>query len=182
MAIASLSGYAGRLADRIGPRLLLTGGAFLVAVAFAGMALTMPVMSLWAVTVPCVAVMALGMALLVSPLSSAVMLATPDADTGLASGINNAVARAAGLMAVAAMGALAGVVFSAVADGQLPGLEFGSLLDTTLAASDEALRVSASNRAFQAVAAISSVMCFGAALIAWLTQPHWRPGEKPTPD
>ena len=182
VAIASLSGYAGRLADRIGPRLLLTGGAFLVAVAFAGMALTMPVMSLWAVTVPCVAVMALGMALLVSPLSSAVMLATPDADTGLASGINNAVARAAGLMAVAAMGALAGVVFSAVADGQLPGLEFGSLLDTTLAASDEALRVSASNRAFQAVAAISSVMCFGAALIAWLTQPHWRPGEKPTLD
>ena len=179
VAIASLSGYAGRLADQVGPRLLLSGGAFLVAIAFAGMALTMPLMSLWTVTVPFTTVMALGMAMLVSPLSSAVMLATPDADTGLASGINNAVARAAGLMAVAAMGALAGIVFSAVAGDRLPGMEFGGFGDGTLAVAEETLRVAATNRAFQAVAAVSSVMCFGAALIAWFTQPHWQRGEKP---
>lgn len=179
VAIASLSGYAGRLADRIGPRLLLSGGAFLVAIAFAGMALTMPLMSLWTVTVPFTTVMALGMAMLVSPLSSAVMLATPDADTGLASGINNAVARAAGLMAVAAMGALAGIVFSAVAGDRLPGMEFGGFGDGTLEVAEETLRIAATNRAFQAVAAVSSVMCFGAALIAWFTLPHWQRGEKP---
>ena len=71
----------------------------------------MPLMLLWEVTLPILVLSAAGMAMLVSPLSAAVMLATPDADTGLASGVNNAVARAAGLIAVAALGAVASVVF-----------------------------------------------------------------------
>lgn len=178
LAIASLSGYSGRLADRIGPRLLLSGGALLVAVSYAGLALTMPMMALWTVTLPVLVIMALGMAMLVSPLSAAVMLATPDADTGLASGINNAVARAAGLMAVAAMGALAGIVFSNVIDGRLPGTEFGALADVPLSAAGETLRIEATNQAFQAVAIVASGLCFGAAAIAWFTQPSWRSGEK----
>ena len=109
LAIAIFSSRAGRLADRIGPRLPLTAGAALMGLSYAGLALTMPLMLLWQVTLPVLLLSAAGMALLVSPLSAAVMLATPDRHTGLASGVNNAVARAAGLMAVAALGAVASV-------------------------------------------------------------------------
>ena len=112
LAIAIFSSRAGRLADRFGPRLPLTAGAALMALSYAGLALTMPLMLLWQVTLPVLLLNAAGMAMLVSPLSAAVMLATPDRHTGLASGVNNAVARAAGLMAVAALGAVASVVFA----------------------------------------------------------------------
>lgn len=174
LAIAAFSSRAGRLADRIGPRLPLTLGAVLVGLAYAGLALTMPLMRLWQVTLPIMVLKALGMAIVVSPLSAAVMRATPDSDTGLASGINNAVARAAGLMAVAALGALASVAFAATMHGAAPGVEFGAAPATALPAGAETLRIAATNRAFQAIAAVAAMMCFVAALTAWFTQPSWR--------
>lgn len=175
--IAGLSSRSGRLADRIGPRLPLTVGALLVGLSFAGLAATMPLREMWLVTLPVLTVMGLGMSILVSPLSSAVMLATPDEDTGLASGINNAVARAAGLMAVAALGAVAGLVFAAALPAGVDAA-FGALPETQLSAAQEAARVAASDRAFQAVAAISAVLCLAGSAIAWFTQPHWRRGEQ----
>ena len=54
-------------------------------------------------------VFALGLALLVSPLTAAVLAAAPDRFTGVASGVNNAVARAGSLLAVAALPALVGL-------------------------------------------------------------------------
>ena len=134
-----------------------------MALSYAGLALTMKLMLLWQVTLPILALNAAGMAMLVSPLSAAVMLATPDSDTGLASGVNNAVARAAGLMAVAALGAVASVVFAASAGASLPGVEFGGLVAVPLEPAAESLRVFASNSAFQAIAAIAAAMCFLAA-------------------
>jgi MFS family permease len=177
LAIAGFSGMAGRLADRIGPRLPLTVGAAAVGLSYAGLAATMPMMRLWDVTVPVYLVSAAGMALLVSPLSAAVMLATPDADTGLASGVNNAVARAAGLIAIAALGAVASVAFDWTADGALPGIEFGQRISAPLDPQTESLRVAASNRAFQAIAGIASAICLAAAMVAWLTQPSWQHGK-----
>jgi MFS family permease len=175
LAIAMFSARAGRLADRVGPRRVLTAGAILMGLSYAGLAVTMPLMQLWQVTMPVLLLQAAGMAMLVSPLSAAVMRATPDADTGLASGINHAVARVAGLIAIAALGAVAGMVFAGVAGDGLAGVEFGQkiVLDPQL----ETLRIAATNRAFQAVAAIASVMCFVAAAIAWITQPAWREGS-----
>jgi len=178
LAIAIFSRRAGRLADRIGPRLPLTAGAVLMGLSYAGLALTMPLMLLWQVTLPVMLLNAAGMALLVSPLSAAVMLATPDHHTGLASGVNNAVARAAGLMAVAALGAVASLVFAAAAGANISGAEFGEMVAAPLDAAAESLRVAASNRAFQAIAAISSAMCFLAAAIAWFTQPAWQGGAR----
>jgi hypothetical protein len=83
LAIATFSSRAGRLADRIGPRLPLTGGAVLMGLSYALLALTMPLMLLWQVTLPVLLLNAAGMALLVSPLSAAVMLATPAGTPGL---------------------------------------------------------------------------------------------------
>lgn len=170
--IAVFSGLAGRVADRIGPRLPLTLGAALVGLSYAGLAMTMPLMRMWDVTLPILLLKAAGMAMLVSPLSAAVMLAAPDSEAGLASGVNNAVARAAGLMAVAALGAVAGVVFVSVAGGAA-GVEFGARPEMALDVATEAVRLEATNRAFQVIATIASAMCFVAAAIAWWTQPSW---------
>lgn len=177
LAIALFSGAAGRLSDRIGPRMPLTVGAALVGLSYAGLALTMPLMLLWQVTVPIYLVGAAGMALLVSPLSAAVMLATPDADTGLASGVNNAVARAAGLIAVAALGAVASTVFGWSAGDALAGIEFGAKVPA-LDNAAEATRVAASNHAFQAIALVASALSFVAVAIAWFTQPSWKLDER----
>ncbi|HHZ09232.1 MAG TPA: MFS transporter [Rhizobiales bacterium] len=181
LAIALFSGRAGRLADRRGPRLLLTLGALLVGLSYAGLAVTAPLMMMWQVWFPILFLQAAGMAMLVSPLSAAVMLATPDADTGLASGVNNAVARAAGLMAVAGLGAVASLAFSGVAGGRLPGIEFGARLVAPLDPAVAALRLEATNAAFAAVAAVSAAACLLAAIVAWTTQPAWdaAEGQKP---
>ncbi|TKT75214.1 MFS transporter [Aquamicrobium sp. LC103] len=178
LAIGLLSGLAGRFADRHGPRMILTAGAALVGLSFTLLALTIPLMDMWRVTFPVLAVMGLGMGLLVSPLSTAVMLAAPDSDAGLASGINNAVARVAGLLAVAALGAVAGIVFDRVFADAAPGIEFGVTLRNGLTPSVGMLRIQATNIAFQVIAAVSAAMCFLAAAIAWFTQPSWEKPEK----
>jgi EmrB/QacA subfamily drug resistance transporter len=169
--IAALSRLTGRAADRIGPRLFLTAGSLLVALAYAGLAMTMPLMRLWSVTLPLMMLAGFGMALLVSPLSSAVMNAVPDSDTGLASGVNNAVARAAGLMAIAALGAVAGLVFEGMMGASAAMVSFGVPPDTILDETTETARVAATNTAFAIVAATASAACLLAALIAWFSQP-----------
>ena len=58
----------------------------------------------WYEVLPGLVVFALGLALLVSPLTTAVLAAAPEENAGVASGINNAVARAGSLLAVAALG------------------------------------------------------------------------------
>ena len=171
--IALFSGSAGRLADQRGPRLPLTLGAAIMTASYAALALTMPLMQIWTVTLPILLLNGIGMAILVSPLSAAVMLATPDEDTGLASGVNNAVARAAGLIAVAALGAVGGLVFSKVVGVEAQGIEFGAFSQTPLPPAMETLRIEATNRAFQAIAWIAAAMCAISVVIAWFTQPAW---------
>ena len=137
----------------------------------------MPLMLLWQVTLPVLLLNAAGMAMLVSPLSAAVMLATPDRHTGLASGVNNAVARAAGLMAVAALGAVASVVF-AVGCRRRPARHRVRRADhAALDPQSESLRVAASNRAFQAIAAIAvgDVLAGGADRLVHATELAARP-------
>jgi EmrB/QacA subfamily drug resistance transporter len=171
--IALLSGPVGKLSDRIGPRLPMATGSAIVAVSYAGMGLMTEygVHAFWTGVLPLMVLMGLGMALVVSPLSIAVMTAIDDEDTGAASGINNAVARIAGLVAVAALGSVVALRYAGVAglSGGLP--EFGQPVGPDISAEMDALRVLASDKAFAAVAWISAVCCLAAAAAAWLTAP-----------
>lgn len=105
--IALFSPAAGRLSDRIGPGWPLTLGAALVALAYGLIAAFLPVGDLYTLILPAQVLSGLGLALLIAPLTAAVMAAAPEAEQGAASGINNAMARAAGLVAVALMGRIA---------------------------------------------------------------------------
>jgi EmrB/QacA subfamily drug resistance transporter len=115
--ISTLSARAGTLADRYGPGRMIGGGAALVSVAFALLAMLAPFRDFWFAVLPGTTLMGLGMALVVSPLSTAIMGAVSEDRAGTASGINNAVSRVAGLIAVAAMGSLAGAIYTSAGGG-----------------------------------------------------------------
>ncbi|MDH6543593.1 MFS transporter [Streptomyces sp. SPB4] len=104
-----LSARSAALGERIGPRIPLTVGPLLCA---AGMLLTLrigPDASYAADVLPAMVVMGSGMVTLVAPLTATVLASVDPGRAGLASGINNAAARAAGLLAVAALPLLAGM-------------------------------------------------------------------------
>ena len=114
LLLTFLSPPAGALADRIGPRPLLVAGPALsgsgfLLMAFAG--LTAGPAEYWTRFLPGMILLGLGMGLTVAPLSSTVMGAVDARSAGLASGINNAAARAAGVLAIAVIGALALSIF-----------------------------------------------------------------------
>jgi EmrB/QacA subfamily drug resistance transporter len=103
------SARAGALAQRIGPRLPMTAGPLVSA---AGLLLLLRVGpgASWAFDVlPGVVVFGAGLALTVAPLTATVLESAPDRFAGAASGVNNAVARAAGLLSVALVPGLAGI-------------------------------------------------------------------------
>jgi EmrB/QacA subfamily drug resistance transporter len=104
-----LSSRAGVLAQRIGPRLPMSVGPLVCA---AGTMLMLPIgAGAWYVSdvLPGVVVLGLGLSLLVAPLTATVLAAVDDRHAGVASGVNNAVARAAGLLAVAVLPVVAGL-------------------------------------------------------------------------
>ncbi|MEY9487295.1 EmrB/QacA subfamily drug resistance transporter [Streptomyces calvus] len=104
-----LSARSGELGDRIGPRLPLTVGPLLCAAGMLLMLRVGPDASYAAEVLPALLVLGLGMVTLVAPLTATVLASVDTARAGLASGINNAAARAAGLVAVAALPLLAGM-------------------------------------------------------------------------
>ncbi len=104
-----LSSRSGALAARIGPRLQMSVGPLVVA---AGLALSARIgASAGYVTdvLPAVAVLGLGLAITVAPLTSTVLAAVPAEHSGIASAVNNDVARAAGLVAVAVLPVATGI-------------------------------------------------------------------------
>jgi MFS family permease len=104
-----LSARVGRLAQRIGPRLPMTVGPLLAAAGLVLFARVGPGATYLGAVLPAVLVFGLGMTITVAPLTAAVLAAAPAEHAGAASGINNAVARTAGLLAVAVLPPLAGV-------------------------------------------------------------------------
>ena len=104
-----LSRRAGRLSQQIGPRLPMSAGPLLAA-AGALLMLRIGANPSYAVDVmPAVIVFGLGLSLTVAPLTTTVLAAVVDRHAGVASGVNNAVARAAGLLAVAVLPVVSGI-------------------------------------------------------------------------
>jgi hypothetical protein len=86
--------------------------------------------SLWTDVLPASIVLGAGITVLVAPLTTAVLAAAPTGQTGIASGINNAVARTASLLAVAAIPPIAGIAGRDFADPDVfdPGFRTGTLI------------------------------------------------------
>jgi EmrB/QacA subfamily drug resistance transporter len=188
LIIGALSRFAGgALAERFGPRLLLTAGSLVTAAGFALFALV-PLAtgdgSYWAAFFPALVVMGLGMTLTVTPLTTTVMASVPGERTGIASGINNAVARVASLIAVAALGIVFTWTHEAVLSTRLDALHIphraGPVMHAIApdaASSDSVARhdapvVQAENdaldAAFRAVALVCAACALGSALCAAL--------------
>jgi EmrB/QacA subfamily drug resistance transporter len=101
--ITLLSPRGGALAQRIGPRVPMTVGPLIVAAGTLLLAGVNGAQPYVVEILPGSVLQGLGMAMLIAPLTATVLAAAPDAQAGIASGVNNAVARAAQLLAVAAL-------------------------------------------------------------------------------
>lgn len=110
LLLALLSRWSGDWVDRVGPRPPLVLGPGLTGVGFGLLALpglgSTPA-NYWTTYLPGIVVMGIGMGITVAPLTTAVMTAVPRAQVGVASGVNNAVARTAGVLALAVLGGVA---------------------------------------------------------------------------
>jgi EmrB/QacA subfamily drug resistance transporter len=114
-----LSKRAGRAADRFGPRLFMGLGPLLAA---AGLVLMQRIDAhpdYWTDVLPALLVFSLGLSATVAPLTATVLADADEQNAGIASGVNNAVARVASLLAVAALGAVVSSSFSQSIDDTL---------------------------------------------------------------
>jgi EmrB/QacA subfamily drug resistance transporter len=99
-----LSRWSGGLVNRYGPRLPLILGPLIVSAGFLLFALLPAQGSYWLTLFPAILVLGFGMAVTVAPLTTVVMSSVDEDHVGAASGINNAVARVAGVLAIAVLG------------------------------------------------------------------------------
>ena len=124
--LTALSRWAGGLVDRRGPRLLLIAGPLVTGLGFLAIGLpglTRGPADFWTTFFPGIALVGAGMGLTVAPLTTTVMGSVPQDYSGTASGINNAVSRTAGVLAVAGVGALALLVFAGSLRSQTASLD-----------------------------------------------------------
>ena len=162
--------FAGTVADRFGPRLSLTAGPIIAAGGLALLAFADLGKSYWAGVFPAIGVLSIGMTITVPPLTSTVMASVGDAHAGIASGVNNAIARVAGLLAVAALGAVLFAGFSRHLAGMTPA-GANDALNAVLAGQAEV--VAGATAAFdRALRTVMLVTALGAALggvVGWLS-------------
>jgi MFS family permease len=123
-----LAARGGALGARIGPRVPMTVGPIVMGGGVAWLSLVGAGTSYWTGVLPPVCVFGLGLSLMVAPLTSTVLAAAPEDRTGIASGVNNAVARAGSLLAVAALPVAVGLSGDQYADPVAFDRAFGAAL------------------------------------------------------
>ena len=145
LVMLAFSARSGALSARIGPRLQMTVGPLIVGAGLLLLTRATDPGSYWTQVFPAVLLFAIGLAVTVAPLTSTAMGAAPPEHSGVASAINNVVARAAGLLAVAVLPLLAGLTGAA------------ALSSTELASG------------FRTAMLISSLVCAAGGVLAALT-------------
>jgi EmrB/QacA subfamily drug resistance transporter len=155
LLMLTLSGYAGELSERIGARIPMTGGPLLMAGGFLLMLRIEPDSGYISDVLPGVFILGLGLVATVAPLTATVLSSVEDHHAGIASGVNNAVARSAQLMAVAAIPMAAGITGEVYRDPVAFSNGFGTVLW------------------------ISAVLAAAGGAIAWITLGTRRPVAPP---
>ena len=155
LLMLGLSGYAGGLSERIGARIPMTVGPLLMSAGFLLMLRIKPGSNYFVDVLPAVVVLGLGLVSTVAPLTATVLSSVDDHHAGIASGVNNAVARSAQLMAVAAIPMAAGIT----GDSYRDPLAFQNGFDNALW--------------------ITAVLAIAGAAIAWfsLAEPRTKPSK-----
>jgi EmrB/QacA subfamily drug resistance transporter len=170
LALIALAPRFGRTADHYGPRWPIAGGAFVIGL---GALLLLPIderSDAWTWGVASIVVFALGLAAIVAPVTAAALSPAPEELAGVASGLNQTVARIGGVLAVAAAGALAGWVFTrSGGSGSTP-------FDPDAAGEAREAGVDA----FRAVAVGVAALAFTGAGLAAALLSGTRPGRRPT--
>jgi EmrB/QacA subfamily drug resistance transporter len=121
-----LSRRFGALADRLGPRMFMGGGPLLAAcglLLFQRVGLKVGYVS---EVLPALLVFAVGLSMTVAPLTAAVLAGAGVEQAGIASGVNNAIARVAGLLGTAALGAIVAASFGSTLESRLSGTALGA--------------------------------------------------------
>jgi EmrB/QacA subfamily drug resistance transporter len=196
-----LSGRFGALASRIGPRLVMGIGPLIGA---AGLALLVRVdsdINYLVDVLPAMVLFGLGLSMTVAPLTTTVLDSVEERHVGVASGVNNAVARVAGVLAIAALGAVISAQFSsslddriadqspspqaqsAINDAKDQPLSGGDVSDVpgAQAASLDNDILSSSESAFHLGMALGAALMAIGGLIALATVRNPKPGEEPEP-
>lgn len=184
-----LSRWSGGLIERYGPRRLLIVGPVIAAVGLALFAVPGIGGAYWATFFPPMALLGFGMAVSVAPLTTTVMRGAEDRHAGVASGINNATARVAGMLAVALLGSIAVGVFGRALDQRLDRLQPAAEVRSALRAEVPKLAEAAVPknagpterlvleralhesfvRSFKVVSLIAAILAALSGPVAWLT-------------
>ena len=161
--------FAGTLSDRFGPRLSLTAGPLIAACGLTLLAFADLGKSYWIGVFPAICVLAIGMTITVPPLTSTVMASVGEARAGIASGVNNAVARVASLFAVAALGAVLFASFSHHLAG-LPPAHANEVLNAVLAGQAGVTEgaIAAFDRALRTVMLVTALCAALGGVSGWL--------------
>jgi EmrB/QacA subfamily drug resistance transporter len=182
-----LSRWSGGLINRYGPKIPLIVGPLIAAVGFLLFAVPDVRARYWTAFFPAFVVLGLGMAISVAPLTTVVMNSVEQERAGTASGINNAMARVAGVLAVAALGALMAAAFAHSLQRSLASLslnvaivhqletnvaKLGSLdapsdVDSQTAAAIRSAIADAFIFGFRLIMLVCAVLAMASAVVAW---------------